>query len=284
MKRVLILLLALCTLVAFAACNKTPDLEVTEPLFTTEAPETDPPEETTDLEEETEPPEETTEEDEAIAVATPLDPTALNKEELIDYYNAAVNAVREARPAYSKTEVLKVNDFKTSILGGAADSLISGVVKKAMPGDPDYSARKKGEDNTDHFFILQPVSAVRAGDVKSISAKKEGSNYVISITMGSEVNPEKGGASRYSRVFQIQTRRDVLDNLAENGLTGEVNNCTLTYRDGFVKITVNEQGRIIRASTGFFVDVEGKKMKIAFFNPDITAYQQSNWEYTNFVY
>ena len=291
MKRVLTLLLTLalatCALAAFAACDKTPELEVTEPVVviedeTTEAPsvETEPPEETTEPDIETEPPEETTAEPEAA----PADPTKMNKEELVAYYNDAVNAVRAAKPAYTKEERLKVNDFSSSILGGMLDGLLKGVVKNAMPGDPEYSAKKKGESNVDHFFIEQATSAVKASDVASITAKKDGANYVITITMGKEVNPERRGNSRYSRVFQVQTRQDVLDNLAGNGLTGDAKNCTLTYRDGKAVVTINEKGQIIRASTGFYVDADAKNMKISIFNPDIVAYQQSNWEYTAFTY
>ena len=85
-------------------------------------------------------------------------------------------------------------------------------------------------------------------------------------------------------MFQIQTRHDVLDNLAGNGLTGEAKDCTLTYRGGKAVVTINEKGQIVKASTGFFVDVDAKNMHIAIFNPDIIAYQQSSWEYSNFVY
>ena len=304
MKRVLALLTALLLLGAFAACGKTADDTTTaapvigEDYTTreTEAPPEDTtedtgeestlPEEETTLEEETSAEAESTKEGESTAEATTTkaaaDPTKMNKAQLIQYYNDAVNLVRTGKPGYTKVEVLKVNDFKTSILGGAVDGLISGVVKNAMPGNPESSSRKKGESNVDHFMMDQQASAVKASDVDLIVAKKEGANYVISLSVGREVNPAKNGASKFSRVFQIQTRQEVLDDLAGNGLTGEVNNCTLTYRDGSSVITVNPQGQIIEAHTGFFVDVVGKNMHIAIFNPDIDAFQQSNWDYTNF--
>ena len=288
MKRVLTLLLALAlalgALTAFAACNKTPELEVTEPVvneeeYTTEAPpaETDPPEEETTAEEE-----ETTEEE--IAEATPLDPTALNKEELVAYYNAAVNAVREFKPAYSRVEVLKINSLKTSLVGGMLDGLLNSVVKNQMPGDPKTTSKKQGESNADHFFIEQQTSAVRASDVTSISARKEGANYVVTLTVGNEVNPEKKGASKYSRLFQMQTRQELLESLAEDGLSAEVSNTTLTYHDGKAVVTINEKGQIIKASTGFFVDADAKKAKLSIFTFDVLAYQQSSWEYTGFTY
>ena len=281
MKRILIILLALCTVVAFAACTKAPELEPTEPVVNTDeitdAPGTEPPIETEPgTEPETKP--ETTTEPEA------LDPTKMNKEQLIQYYNDAINLVRTGKPAYTRTEILKVNDFKTSILGGAVDGLISGVVKKAMPGDPKTNSKNKGENNVDHFMHPQQTSNVRAGDVTSISAKKDGANYVVTLTMGSEANPAKEGQSKYSRVMFIQTRQEVLDDLANNGLTGTVENTTLTYHSGKSEITVNEKGQIIKASCGFFVDVTGKSMKIAIFNPDIDAFQQSSWDYTGFTW
>ncbi|MCL1952901.1 MAG: hypothetical protein FWF60_08755 [Oscillospiraceae bacterium] len=279
MKRILVFLLALCAIAAFAACDKTPTLEPTEPVFntddytTTEAPPT-----------ETEPPEETTEPIEETTEAQTPDLTAMDKEQLVQYYNDAVNAVRAVKPAYTREERLKINDFKSSILGGMLDGLLKDVVKKAMPGDPVVTSKKQGESNVDHFFIEQEVSAVNASDLKSITARKEGSNYVITLTLGNEVNPARKGASRYSRVFQIQTRQDVLDNLAGNGLNGSVDRTTLTYRDGRAVVTINENGQIIRASTEFFVDATSKQAKLSIFTFDLTAYQQSNWEYTNFVY
>ena len=297
-KRVLVFLLALCTIAALASCNKTPEIEPTEPVVNTEDYTDTEPIETEPIElpnagpeDETSAPDEPATEEPTSVEATgegeatteaAADPTTMNKTQLVQYYNDAVNLVRTGKPGYSKTEVLKVNDFKTSILGGAADSLISGVVKNAMPGNPETSSKKKGEDNVDHFMMDQQTSKVGVNDVSSISAKKEGANYVITLTVGSEVNPAKNGASKFSRVFQIQTRQEVLDSLAGHGLTGTVENTTLTYRDGKSVITVNEKGQIIKASTGFFVDADGKKMKIAILNPDIVAYQQSNWEYSNF--
>ena len=299
MKRVLALLTALLLLGAFAACGKTADDTTTaapvngEEYTTreTEAPTEDTGEETTlpgeetTLEEETSTEAESTKEGETTAETTTkaaADPTKMSPEQLIQYYNDAVNLVRTGKPGYTKVEVLKVNDFKTSILGGLADGAISGVVKSAMPGNPESSYRKKGESNVDHFMMDQQTSAVRAGDVTSITAKKVGANYVVTLAMGSEVNPAKDGASKYSRVMFIQTRQEVLDNLAGNGLTGTVDNCTLNYHSGKSEITVNDKGQIIKASCGFFVDVSGKDMHIAIFNPNIDAFQQSNWDYTSF--
>jgi predicted small lipoprotein YifL len=301
-KRVLVLLLALCTIAALASCGKTPEVEPTEPVvntdgYTTEAPpETDPPESTTGPEEPTDEPTSVdpstilpttmlpTGVGETTTAAAAADPTAMNKEQLVKYYNDAVNAVRAAKPAYTRTEVLKINSLKTSLVGGLLDGLLNSVVKNQMPGDPKTTSRKKGEGNADHFFIEQQVSSVKNGDVASISAKKEGANYVVTLTVGSEVNPKKAGASKYSRLFQMQTRQELLDSLASDGLTAAVDNTTLTYHDGSVRITVNDKGQIVKASAGFFVDASAKQAKLSIFTFDLTAYQQSTWEYTGFAY
>ena len=298
MKRILVLLLALAMiLTVFAACKKTPAVEPTEPVvnpddYTTEAPaETEPIELPNADDDVTEPPEEITTEEpattlpgETTTVAPAADPTTMNKEELIKYYNDAINKVRSDKPGYTRTEVLKVNDFKTNIAGGIADGLIKPIVKNMMPGDPEESKKNKGESNVDHFYHPQQTSAVKASDVASYSAKKEGANYVITLTLGKEDNPVPNGQSKYSRMMFIQTRQQVLDQLAGGGLTGDANNVVMTYRDGKSTITVNEKGQIIKASCGFFVDVTGKNMKISIFNPDIDAFQQSNWEYTGFTW
>ena len=296
MKRVLTLLLALalatCALAAFASCDKTPDLEVTEPVvnpeeYTTEAPpiETDPSIVLPGTEDETETTvPETTEAAETTTEADPADPTAMNKEQLTQYYNDAVNAVRAAKPAYNRVEVLKINSVKTSLAGGILDGLLNPIVKNLMPGEPKNTSKKKGENNVDHFFIEQQTSAVKASDLASITAKKVGANYVLTLTLGNETNPERKGASKYSRVFQIQTRQDVLNDLAKDGLTAEVSNAKLTYNKGKAVVTINEKGQVIEAHTEFFVDAEAKKAKLSMFTFDLTAYQQSNWDYTGFQY
>jgi len=289
MKRILTLVLALalalCAVVTLAGCNKTPELDPTEPVvnpddYTTEAIiETDPPVE------ETEPPEETTEEEETEPeAAAAADPTAMNKEELVAYYNDVVNAARDAKPAYKRVEVLKINSVKTSLAGGILDGLLNPIVKNLMPGDPKDTAKKKGESNVDHLFLEQATSAVKASDLSSITAKKSGNNYIITLTLGNEVNPARMGASKYSRVFQIQTREDVLKDLAENGLNAQPNNSKLTYNKGKAVVTINEKGQIVEAHTEFYVDAEAKQAKLSMFTFDLTAYQQSNWDYTNFVY
>jgi len=299
MKRILVLLLALAmAFTVFAACGKTPEIEPTEPVintedYTTEAPpETDPPEETTVPGEETEPTDETTTEAPAdeptsegettTTVAAVADPTTMNKTQLIQYYNDAVNLVRSGKPGYTRVEVLKINSFKSSLAGGILDGLLTSVVKSLMPGDPKTSTKNKNADNVDHFFIEQAASNVGVNDVTSITAKKEGANYVITLTLGNEVNPAKKGASKYSRVFFVQTRREVLDDLANNGLTADEANATLTYNSGKSVITVNDKGQIIKASQGFHVDAAAKQAKLSMFTFDLVADQQSDWTYSNF--
>ena len=288
MKRILVLLLALCTLLAFTACGDASE-EETKPVISDEttaatesAPETTVPEETTTLEETTTVPDTTTEA--ATTTTAPSDPTSMSKEQLIVFYNNAVNAVRAARPAYTRVEVLKINSVKTSLAGGMLDGLLNPIVKNLMPGEPKPTSKKKGDSNADHFFIEQQTSAVKASDAASISAKKDGANFVITLSLGSETNPAKMGASKYSRVFQIQTREELLESLAKDGLTADVNNTSLLYRDGKVVVTINDKGQIIEAHAEFFVDANAKQAKLSMFTFDLTAYQQSNWDYTGFTY
>ena len=294
MKRILVLLLALAlAFTVFAACGKTPAEEITEPAnveeFTTEADETEPPDEITEPGEETEPSEETTEPGEDVTTEAgetteAADPTTMNKTQLIQYYNDAINGVRDAKPGYKRVEVQKINSMSTSLAGGVLDGLLNGVVRQLMPGDPKESTKNKGDSNVDHFYIYQPTSAVRVDDVANITARKDGANYVITLTMGSEVNPANHGNSRYSRVFWAATRQEVVNDLAGASLTATIENTTLTYKNGRSVITVNDKGQIIRASAGFNVDADAKQAKISIFTFDVVAFQETSWEYTNFVY
>ncbi|MCL2494235.1 MAG: hypothetical protein FWE98_01090 [Oscillospiraceae bacterium] len=299
MKRILVLLLALAMIVTvFAACKKTPDPDPTPTTEPVVVDITDPDDEIT-----TEPGDEiTTEPGDEVTTEPPADvtteaptgdvteapdaltPDKMNKEQLVAYYNEAINKVRSDKPGYTRVEVLKINKLTTTFVGGALDGPLNKVVESQMPGNPETKTKNKGDSNVDHFYIDQQTSQVRASDVATATAKKEGDNYVITLTLGNETNPEKTMSSKYYRMFFIQTRKELLDSLAEDGLTAEVSNCLLTYKNGKSVITVNDKGQIIKAHGEFFVDADAKKAKLLIFNFDVLAYQSSTWDYDKFAW
>ncbi len=215
--------------------------------------------------------------------ATGKTPDKMNKEELVKYYNDAVNNVRDKKPQISRTEVLKIKSVKLSLGGGMADGIASRLVNDKMPGNPESSTIAKGKDNTGDFMTVTSRSVAKASDVTSASATKSGENYVITLTLGNETNPAKDGSSKYSRFFSIATRQDVLDDI-KDVVTADVNKCTLTYNGGKVVITVNPEGQIIKAHGEFKVDADAKEVKVGPLKSDLIAYQISTNDYTNFKY
>ena len=306
-RSILAILLALCTVAVFAACNGNSKIDPTEPLVTTDItdepdtepvvvdPVTDPTEDDTITEEpeiETEAPTEATTEapsgattvttTKVTTTAKPAaDPTKMNKDELIKYYNERMNYVRDKKPAFTRVTVQKIDKIKTSLLGGIADGIVNSIVKSYMPGDPETVNVKKGQNNVDDFFVIQKTFNVKPGDVTSATAAKSGNNYVITLKLGNEVNPAKDGTSKYSRVFAIATRQDILDEL-KGTVEGDVNKTTLTYHGGFAEITVNPKGEIIGAKGNFFVDADAKDAKAKGLKLDLVANQSTTNTYTNF--
>jgi hypothetical protein len=210
-------------------------------------------------------------------------PVGMSQAQIVSWYNDRVNYVREKKPAITITDTQKIDKITTTVLGGAADKIVTNIVEKKMPGIPETKTISKGAGNQSEFFANTAQSNIKSSDVSSATAKKEGGNYVVTLKLGNETNPGKDGASKYSRMFVIATRQDVLDDLKDT-VTGSVDRTTMVYRDGRATITVNEKGEIIKADGIFYVDVDSKEVKASIIKTDIVAYQHTSCEYKNFVY
>jgi len=215
------------------------------------------------------------------------DPTQLSKAELVSWYNERVNAVRKQNPQIAAEETRTLDSFSTS-LGSAVDSLISSVAQQLMPGDPVGRTVGKGGEDIANFLFTGGKSAVQAEDLSAAVAVKTGDNYVVTLTLGSETNPNPNGSSRYSRVMSIASREDVLAELAGQGgisIVADPNNATMVYESGRAVITVNQKGEIIAAETYFHVTVDARVDKLTFFsNFDATINQSTTVQYFDFVY
>lgn len=287
MKKALAILLALGLLCAFAACGgdgppepeePTSDIVVTEPgAVTTDPPETESESETTEPESET-----TTDEG-------PVDPTTLDTPALVEYFNEAANRVRTEKPAFTYEMTNKVINPK--IVGGIASILnpvVPRLVGKLMPGDTEVTSIKKGQDNSENFLSLEKATAssLRAGDVTSINAVKSGSGYVITVKIGNAKNPRKGGNSAFSRLFEIKTPQELLDEISgeDDKISGDVNNITLEYHSASVVMTVDAQGRVTGLTGGFDVKATAESMKMYGFNVNFHCDQTSRIAAKNFTW
>jgi hypothetical protein len=104
--------------------------------------------------------------------------------------------------------------------------------------------------------------------------------------MRTEVNPEKDGASLYSRLFSVKTPEEVRDEF--KGVIGiDASKTTVTCHGGEIVIVVNEQDKIVEAYDQSQVDVEINDAVLLEANlrvDSITLEQQIRHTFSDFVY
>jgi hypothetical protein len=288
---VLAILLTLGTLCAFAACGDKTDNPATDPEITETDPdttavvvdpsETEPP---TETEPATEPPTETETE-----TATGNDPTTMDKKLLLEYFNTAVNAVREKKPKFDYVLIRKMDKVETTILGGAVDGIINSVVKSLMPGDPETGTVQKGAGNHGKFLSDSETKAslLTLSQMSSITAAKEGANYKITVKVPPATNPSMtAGQSGYSSLHQIQDPKSTVEAIVgDNGaIKADPAKTTLNYKNGYVTIVVNAAGQVQSMDGGFNVDAVGKDWSVSILKGDVTAMQSTSVKASNFVW
>ena len=226
-------------------------------------------------------------------------PDQMSKEELVEYYNGAIDFVREKKPAISAVETKKIESLTTD-KGSFVDTLLSPIVNILMPGKPKNMTIAKGHAN-DHywkdgtnkaerdviragnyfFFMMSlPKSVMRLSDLTDIKATKSGENYIISVTLAKETNPENDGTSRHSRVMGVLGRQMCRDELGDQGVSFDVQDVTMVYSQGKSSITVNPKGEIVSANSSVVVDVVAKDAKIAMFTFVANVHQTTSYTYS----
>ncbi|MDR0531913.1 MAG: hypothetical protein LBG83_07615 [Oscillospiraceae bacterium] len=319
---ILALLLIAATAIGFSACNKTTEdiatttpttvdtteaestTEVTEPSLeqsteeatlteevTSEVPAnateaTTGATEATKATETTKAPETTT--------APPADPFAppenlgsLSKADLLAYFNKAANRVRKEKPGFKKDAKLKIDKISLSGFAAIANPIIEPVKNKLMPGDWEYETIAKGSSNSGKFLSENAnASDLKASDLTTISATKNGANWVISLKVITENNPTKGTTSANSRVNCIATPEEVLRDITDlsDAISADVNKATLTYHDGYATITVNPKGQVIESESGFFVNALANDVKIGPIKTNVTAPQSTVIKCHDFIW
>lgn len=211
------------------------------------------------------------------------DPVGMSKAELAAWYNDRVNYMRGKKPAFTRVETLRIERIDTS-MGRLADGIINPIMRTFMPGDPVTDHYPKGTGSAGVSFSKFEKSVVRASDPASISAKKEGNNYVLTLTLGRETNPAPDGSSVYSRLFTVITRQELLASL-EGVLEADPDKATMVYHSGRVELTVNQKGEIIAASASCQIDVEARDVKAGPIKVDTLSVKQSCAHvYSDFTY
>jgi hypothetical protein len=211
----------------------------------------------------------------------------MSKSQLVTYFNNAMNKVRTDKPGYTvvQTDIITNPSVKGGLVS-VLNPLIPGLIKQFMPGDPETSTVAKGTQANDKFGANESAyaSKLRDSDVTSISAKKSGANYVVTVNVKDALNPTKGDTSSYGRVFDFKTPQQLMDDLAGT-VEADTKNVKLGYHSGRVILTVNAAGQVTAYDSLFKVDASVASPKIKGFSADtFTADQQSTVVATQFVW
>jgi len=215
--------------------------------------------------------------------APPANLAALSQAEQLAYFNLVANRARAEKPGFKQREKLYIESFRSSLLGGALDSLINSVVKQLMPGDWKYQTIANSQDNKGLFLSDNAnASDLTAQDITSITSTKQGDNWVIVVGVAEAINPAKGTASSIGRISPVATREDIIEDLAGSGLFAEVANTTLRYHNAYAGVIVNPDGKVLFSELGFLAEAAVKGASLATFTFDVTANQSAKWQYAAF--
>jgi serine/threonine protein kinase len=208
--------------------------------------------------------------------APPENLSQLSKAEQLAYFNKAANRVRAERPDFNYERLRNLGEVQFTGVVNAAAGIIDAAKTELMPGDWEYDTIYKGQSNISKFLSDNAnASDLKAGDITSISSKKSGENWVITVRTIQEINPRRGIESANSRINRIATRQDISDSImgVSSAINADVNNMTLTYHSGYATITVNPKGQVIASESGFQVKAQANEVKISIIKTNVTALQ-----------
>jgi hypothetical protein len=210
------------------------------------------------------------------AAALGFDPQRMEKAELIRFFNDAANEVRSKRPKITGWVVNQITSLKAGVV---PEALTRPIIKALMPGDREDNSAAKGAENSDVFLAEEKAyaSKLREGDVTSYKVAKSGANYVITLNIKNHTNPPKGDVNAYGRVFDFQTPRQLKEELGSMATVDE-KNVQLNYHDGYVTMTVNSSGKVVKTVSDFQVKAYATDAKIAVFKVNVEATQHSHVE------
>jgi len=266
MKRIYALVLAAALLLAFAACGKTQPVGAqettgeTEAIITTAVPE----ETTGEGESTTETIEVTSAPGESTSQATEEETTAKKlpqgKEEIVAYYNEAVNRVKVEKPGFTWTQQTSVSNIESSF------SFIETAWSLARPFVPldvvDMPPAAKGSADHDVEFNvrLQPWSSRLAPSMaSSATSVDKGSTWELRI----DLKPEKCSQlpkvisdHDHGKVFTVFTYSTIYDLLEPYSWLATMESFAPSYHDSWVKLTLDkETDRPVKAEYMLTYDV-----------------------------
>lgn len=192
-----------------------------------------------------------------------------SKEEILNFYKAAVNKIKIDKAAtYSKKEWQVIDAINIG-----PDAINSAVVKLAgnfatSEADAKVYVSEKGTDECEHRFpnfILTDYSKVA-----SATCTPKGSNYLIKIVMVDEDTPKKTGSMLgqvTNSVLYWESIEDTLKNdKTVNKVVKEFSDVHVNYKHFTIEAEITPDGKFVSMDHTADVDVVIGAAKILFFN------------------
>ena len=220
------------------------------------------------------------------AAQTAKTPDALSGQELLTYFNGAVNAVKTQKAGFKKSKLTTIKDLQLS--NSLANTLV-GFVKGALLSETeDVTEVAKGQSSDN---VLSPsgksyASALTVNDIKNISAQKSGAGYVITVNLKDETNPTASG--QFSRCMDYITVDDVEKVYAPKvGATVVRDDISVKLTNSYAKLTVDANGRVTAYETlvnGVLSMKNASIKKGVTIKTDLDITLSSTTKYTDFVF
>ncbi len=172
------------------------------------------------------------------------------------YQKAAMDINLHGIAGYTKKGWQSLDNFTCSneIIQNVAKELLCGFLTTEEEAEEKINAR--GSDDAKNRM---PISNVSKEYVKSVTAKRDGANYIVTIVMKDQVNPsysDADGLARVSKEFldykdvQYTVKNDASVSKVAKSIDG-----TITYKDYTIVAKMNSQGQFIEIThygVGYF--------------------------------
>jgi len=210
-----------------------------------------------------------------------------SQDEQLAYFNMVANRVRRERPGFVQRSYRRVENISNTgipIPGASLSFLIP----------PDESAVYTvvhGQDNTGQFLSANAnASDLRMRDITSIASTRSGNNWMIEVHIARELPPNWGTGGNNARIHAVRSEEEIFDNImATSGEFSErisINpeDVWLRYSNSFVRFTINAQGQVISAESGYSLEVALYNATIDPIITNILIRQAVQHNYSNFVW
>ncbi|MCR4616439.1 MAG: hypothetical protein K5756_09880 [Clostridiales bacterium] len=282
MKKFIAILLLATTVLALCSCGKKDENKTTLPeetsdiisevestaaptqdVSTQEAPtqeattQADVPDETS----ESVPAPTVTQEDETTVTAIPS-----TIPEIVEYFNAASNAIKVDKPGYTATNSHKIGKITSE---SKFIEKVAGWIVPMFDEDPKVTTVAKGANHNNYPVAGQSWSSkLEPSAVSSATCIEKGDNYIIEIKLKSESLadlPKDPSKTNHGKVVSVLTADEVYTETDKFKSIASIESFAPTYSNSFIKCTVNKNtGKVVNSEYHFNTNAKVKaKVKLA---------------------